>query len=150
MRYHFTPLRMAITKKSTNNKGRRACGEREPSSAVGGREQGFTSDHLVLKLSSTSRWHISYTHTEGSLRETGKFYVRIINTLPDRLLTHLMKRSDTCWTHQEETWLSCCFATKFRHRWRLADVSRSHHRVSGWTTLGASSLDSLVYSREPR
>lgn len=33
---------------------------------------------------------------QGELGETGKFYVRIINTLPDRLLTQLMKRSDTC------------------------------------------------------
>ena len=28
MRYHFTPIRMAITKKSINNKCWRGCGEK--------------------------------------------------------------------------------------------------------------------------
>ena len=30
LRYHVTPVRMAITKKSTNNKCRRGCGEKYP------------------------------------------------------------------------------------------------------------------------
>ena len=36
MRYHLKPVRMAIIKKSTNNKCQRRCGEREPSHTVGG------------------------------------------------------------------------------------------------------------------
>ena len=36
MRYHLTPVRMGIIRKSTNNKCWRGCGEREPSCTVGG------------------------------------------------------------------------------------------------------------------
>ena len=36
MRYHFTPVRMAIIKKSMNNKYWRECGEKETSYTAGG------------------------------------------------------------------------------------------------------------------
>ena len=36
MRYHFMPVRMAAIQKSTSNKCRRGCGEKEPSYTVGG------------------------------------------------------------------------------------------------------------------
>ena len=36
MIYHFTPIRMAIIKKSANIKSWRGCGEKEPPCTVGG------------------------------------------------------------------------------------------------------------------
>ena len=36
MRYHLKPVRVAAIKKSTNNKCRSRCGEKEPSYTVGG------------------------------------------------------------------------------------------------------------------
>ena len=36
MRYHLMPVRIAIIKKSTDNKCWRGCGKREPSQTVGG------------------------------------------------------------------------------------------------------------------
>ena len=36
MQYHLTPVRVAIIKKSTSNKGWRGCRENDPSHTVGG------------------------------------------------------------------------------------------------------------------
>ena len=41
MRYHFTPVKIAIIKKSTN-KCWRGCGEREPSYTAGGNENWYS------------------------------------------------------------------------------------------------------------
>ena len=36
MRYHLTPVRIGIIRKSTNNKFWGGCGQKEPSSTIGG------------------------------------------------------------------------------------------------------------------
>ena len=43
MRYHLALVRTAIIKKSTNNKCRRVCGEKEPSYTTGGNVNRFNS-----------------------------------------------------------------------------------------------------------
>ena len=59
MRYHFTQVRMAIIKKSTNNKCWRECGEKEPSYTVGrnvnwynhyGKQYGSASKNQKIEL----------------------------------------------------------------------------------------------------
>ena len=42
MRYHFTPVGMAITKKSTNDKCWRRYGETETSHIIGGNEKRYS------------------------------------------------------------------------------------------------------------
>ena len=42
MRYHFTPVRMAVIQKSTNHKWWRGCGEREPSYTLGGNSNKYS------------------------------------------------------------------------------------------------------------
>ena len=42
MRYHLTPVRMAIIKESANNICWRACGGREPSCTVGGNVNSYS------------------------------------------------------------------------------------------------------------
>ena len=42
MNYHFTPVRMAIIKKSTSNKAWKECGERETSCIVCGNVSGYS------------------------------------------------------------------------------------------------------------
>ena len=44
MRYHLMPVRVAIIKKSTNDKCWRGCGEREPSCTVGGNINWFNQN----------------------------------------------------------------------------------------------------------
>ena len=40
MRYHLTPVRMAIIQKSTNNQWWKGCGEREPPTLLVGMQVG--------------------------------------------------------------------------------------------------------------
>ena len=48
MRYHFTPVRMAIISKAKNNKCWRRCGEKAaPSFTVGGKQFGGTLENLI-------------------------------------------------------------------------------------------------------
>ena len=71
VRYHLIPARIAINKKSTNNKCWRECGEKEPSYTVGGTVNWWLplwkTAWKVLKKSKykTTTW--SYNPTSGNL-----------------------------------------------------------------------------------
>ena len=47
MRYHFTPVRMAVIKKSTNNKCCRGCGKKKTSYTVGMKTSTATMENSV-------------------------------------------------------------------------------------------------------
>ena len=61
MRYHLTPVRMAIINKSSNRKCWSGCGEREPSCTVGGNVSWYS--HYGEQYGGTSEiytWNYQY------------------------------------------------------------------------------------------
>ena len=51
IRYHFTPIRMSIIKKPTNNKCWGGCGEKESSYTVGGNVNWYSHMENSIKIS---------------------------------------------------------------------------------------------------